>query len=156
MHELTFISRSTAPLTEDGFAELSETLREKFHDSLSGLCVAWNGFFLHLLEGPKTPVFLGLSKVERLSHHANPRLIHDGSVAERRFEGFSFHQVSPSKPWYEDIVSRHPPLTMDSSHYRDPMLAFALLFDLRFFTAVLHRGVTSLRVQKAEDPIRSY
>ncbi len=134
MYQVMYLSRARPGLDPRDVERLSHrSARNNATRGITGMLVCWNGHFLQSLEGEVTAVQDLLDRIRADPRHEGLVVVGAGVLPKRRFDPWSMRVVdfrSPI-PAVKAIVTRHPPLDLDLDYYRNPMLAFALLYDVR-------------------------
>lgn len=143
MYQVIYISRLLSSLREEDLRSLQEEERQRnAHSGVTGALVAWQGCLLEVLEGDASSVLAAYERIRDDSRHAERREILAGPTPSRRFDDttgviISFHDPCPE---VRLLMDRHPPLSLSSAYYRDPMRAFALLYDAVYLLSEASRA----------------
>lgn len=135
MYQLIYMSRMVrrcTPVDLDQIASAAEAHNRAA--GVTGSLVVWNGCFLQILEGDQEVVEATFDRIEQDPRHTDIEVVAAGLIPARRFQGWTTQVIEfddPS-PQIRQLITRHPPLIPRSTHYADPMLAFALLYDVGF------------------------
>lgn len=143
MYQMLYISRMTRWMKAEELEALEVVCRHNnLRDHLTGCLVAWNGHFLQMLEGDQALVEAALERIEQDRRHTDVTVLQSGLIPLPRFRGWSMRLVNFDDPseHVRRVLGRHPPLSIHSDYYHDPMLAFTLLYDVQYFLrdGVLH------------------
>lgn len=136
MYQYIYLSRMTRAMSPEELEALGQKSRRRnLSDGLSGILVAWNGCFLQLLEGERASVEASVERIVQDPRHANIQVVIAGPIYARRFEQWAMEIVDfqSASDAVRCLRARHPPLSLECSFYRDPMLAFSFLYDARFY-----------------------
>lgn len=132
MYQLIFLSQwDSQPMTADLDPVLETSRTRDSSGDVSSMFVHWDGNVVGILEGSLEGVERAFEGISRDARYAEVEVIAYGIIPFRRFsiDGPGLVDLDPRDPAREDFVSRHPHLAQTPDCYRDPMLAFALLYD---------------------------
>ncbi|MEO1232944.1 MAG: BLUF domain-containing protein [Myxococcota bacterium] len=132
MYQLLYLSRAQAMTPAELHTLGTRCAANNRAAGVTGLIIHWNGCFLQLLEGEDAAVEQIFFRVTQDSRHREVSVLDTGIIPARRFDSGATTLVDLENPPPEmtPILARHPALSMMDPHYRDPMLAFVLLFDV--------------------------
>ena len=135
MYQCMYLSRITRTLSVAEL-ELLQSIRHEnnLKSGITGALVMWNGCFLQLLEGEAGAVQRTYARIRQDTRHTEVEELLKSPTPERRFDDSSMRLIDFNDPStaVRVLIKRHPPLSLMSSYYRDPMLAFAFLYDVRY------------------------
>ncbi|RZK90944.1 MAG: BLUF domain-containing protein [Hymenobacter sp.] len=136
MHHIIYLSRATAPFSDEQLQALLEEARlHNAANELTGMLLYGNDQFLQVLEGERGRVQAIYERIGQDPRHHNVTLFADKQINERAFSGWSmaYHPVNPAQflefanyvsP--QDVQLEHPNLTQADAQLLQLLRTFVL------------------------------